>query len=172
MNAHVERLLARVASQSTGNDVTAVERERLFHIAQFVTSEKLIPSAEDVKCHFVMFGCSATKATALTDQFTEFCEVIESQRAPQLPARVEALLVDLATTCAKVALQQEDWQKLYEVCLQAHRHGGIPDLPTFKAYLIANGCSKAKAGFLGRQFGHLTEILRLYDAGGGKTGKL
>ena len=77
--------------------------------------------------------------------------------------RTRALLDDLATTCAKVTLRQEDWQKLYRVCLYAHAQGGLPDLRTIKAYLVGKGCSKSKAGFLGRQFEHLTQILQLHD---------
>ncbi len=74
---------------------------------------------------------------------------------------VERLLHQLATTCARVPLRQEDWQKLYAVCLYSHAHGGMPDLRTIKGYLISKGCSKSKAGFLGRQFEHLTAILKL-----------
>ena len=80
-----------------------------------------------------------------------------------MTAEAEALLDHLATTCAKVALRPEDWRKLYAVCLHSHAHGGVPDLQTVKAYLITKGCSKPKAGFLGRQFQHLTEILKLHE---------
>jgi hypothetical protein len=80
-----------------------------------------------------------------------------------MDTHVKGLLDQLATTCTKVSLCHDDWQKLYAVCLHVHWHGGVPDLRMIKAYLITKGCSKAKAGFLGRQFEHLTEILKLHD---------
>ena len=80
MDAHVERLLARVAAEDTGQDFNADDWERLYHIAAFACSENVVPSPEEVKTRLVMFGCSFQKAKVLSQQFTHLCEVLRRDR--------------------------------------------------------------------------------------------
>lgn len=80
-----------------------------------------------------------------------------------MDTRLAELLDDLVTSCETVSLREEDWQKVYAVSLCAHAQGGVPDIQRMKWYLISKGCSKQKAGFLGRQFQNLCTVLRMYD---------
>jgi hypothetical protein len=78
MDEHVERLLARVAADDSGEDFNAEAWERLYHIAAFASSQDVIPSQEEVKTHLLMFGCSLEKATVLSQQFSHLCAILKS----------------------------------------------------------------------------------------------
>ncbi len=83
MDAQVERLLARVAAEDSGNDFNADDWERLYHIAAFACSENVIPSQAEVKTRLVMFGCAVQKATVLSQQFVHLCEVFKPNNSHQ-----------------------------------------------------------------------------------------
>ena len=78
MDAHVERLLARVAAEDLGEDFTARNRERLYNIAAFACSQNVVPSQEEVKTTLLTFGCSLEKAITLSQQFNDLCTIIKS----------------------------------------------------------------------------------------------
>ena len=78
MDAHVERLLARVAAEDSGEDFTARNRERLYHIAAFACSQNVVPTQEEVTATLLTFGCSLKKATTLSQQFSHLCGIIQS----------------------------------------------------------------------------------------------
>ncbi len=77
-------------------------------------------------------------------------------------SQVAAVLGNLAKVCQTASLNQHDWEKLYEVALCVHAHGGA-DPGTIKRYLMEQGCSIQKAGFLSRQVLHLCTVLEMYD---------
>ena len=76
----------------------------------------------------------------------------------------QALLIELATLCRTVFLGQNEWQRLYEIALCLHTHGGMPEHGVIKRYLLEHGCSLQKAGFLSRQIVHLCTVLQMHDA--------
>ena len=78
MDAHVERLLSHVAAEDLGDDLTAGNRERLYHIAAFACSQNVVPTQEEVTTTLLTFGCSLKKATTLSQQFNDFCGIIQS----------------------------------------------------------------------------------------------
>jgi hypothetical protein len=77
-------------------------------------------------------------------------------------SQVAAVLEHLAKACQTVALNQNDWEQLYEVALLVHAHAGV-DSKAIKRYLMDQGCSIQKAGFLSRQVLHLCTVLKMYD---------
>jgi hypothetical protein len=78
MDEHVERLLARVAADDSGDDFNADDWERLYHIAAFASAQNVVPTQEEVKTHLVLFGCPFEKATVLSKQFSHLCMLLES----------------------------------------------------------------------------------------------
>ena len=76
---------------------------------------------------------------------------------------VEALIEDLAQLCQTVLLGDQEWQRLYEIALCLHAHGGLSETRTVKRFLLDHGCSLQKAGFLSRQILHLCRVLGMYD---------
>lgn len=77
-------------------------------------------------------------------------------------SQVAAVLEHLVKVCQTVTLNQNDWEQLYEVALCIHAHDGV-DPVTIKRYLMEQGCSLQKAGFLSRQVLHLCTVLDMYD---------
>ena len=78
MDAHVERLLARVAADELIEDFNARDWERLYHIAMFDRSQDVVPSQGEVKTQLLLFGCSYERATILSQQFSHLCSIIQS----------------------------------------------------------------------------------------------
>lgn len=83
-------------------------------------------------------------------------------------SRLAVLLENLANVCKTVALESNDWKQLYEVALCVHANAGM-DSKTIKRYLMEQGCSVQKAGFLSRQVQHLCTVLEMYDERRSKT---
>ena len=78
MDAHVERLLARVAADKLIEDFNARDWERLYHIAIFARSQDVVPSQGEVKTQLLLFGCSYERATILSAQFSHLCAIMKS----------------------------------------------------------------------------------------------
>jgi hypothetical protein len=76
---------------------------------------------------------------------------------------VTKLLTGFAHVCTTATLEPDDWQRLYEVVLDAHERRVVPAPHIVKDFMIAQGCSHQKAGFLSNQYEHFCNILRLYD---------
>ena len=73
------------------------------------------------------------------------------------------LLTAFAHVCTTGTLEPDDWQRLYEVVLDAHERRVVPAPHLVKEFMIAQGCSSQKAGFLSNQYEHFSNLLRLYD---------
>ena len=73
MDAHVERLLARVAADCAGDRSNNEELERMYEVALYAHTHDAVPSIVEVKTFLVTFGCSLQKATALSDWFSDLC---------------------------------------------------------------------------------------------------
>jgi hypothetical protein len=78
-------------------------------------------------------------------------------------AEVEAQLKVLANLCPTVFLEDKEWETLYRVSLTIHTHGGLQDHQIVNRFLLDQGCSLHKAGFLSRQVLHLCTVLQKYD---------
>jgi hypothetical protein len=76
---------------------------------------------------------------------------------------VEHMLIGLADICPRLTAGAEDWQRLYELTLYAHRNGLKIHHRTIRDYLVKHGCSVQKATWLGTQFRYFTELLTLYE---------
>jgi hypothetical protein len=76
---------------------------------------------------------------------------------------IKMLLQELARTCPATELQQEDWQRMYEICLYAHVNAMVLTPRMVRVFLHEHGCSVQKAAFLSHQVEHLSTILTLYD---------
>jgi hypothetical protein len=86
-------------------------------------------------------------------------------------AQVEAQLKVVANLCPTVFLEDKEWETLYRVSLTIHTHGGLQDHKVVKRFLLDNGCSLQKAGFLSRQILHLCTVLKMYDEQRNQLGK-
>ena len=78
MDAHVERLLARVAAEESSEEFNARDWERLYHIALFAHSQHVIPSQVEVETLLRLFRCSLERATILSQQFSHLCAILQS----------------------------------------------------------------------------------------------
>ena len=76
---------------------------------------------------------------------------------------LEILLHEFRRVCPEAPLKQDDWKGLYEICLYAHARDVAPPASTFRDYLVTQGCSLQKASFLSHHYGHLINILKLWD---------
>ena len=79
-----------------------------------------------------------------------------------MDGHLQALLRDFSKVCTHESMQEDDWQRLYQISLYAYAVG-TPPASTIKAFLVKNGCSMQKANFVSHQYHHLTTILRLHD---------
>jgi hypothetical protein len=72
-------------------------------------------------------------------------------------------LKELAMLCQTVFLGDNEWQRLCEIAVCIHTHGGLQDHKIIKRFLMEHGCSLQKAAFLSRQLLHLCTVLRMYE---------
>ena len=79
-----------------------------------------------------------------------------------MQSQVMSVLGKLSNVCQSESLNQSDWEQLYEVALCVHAHGPVKP-EAIKSYLIKQGCSIQKAGFVSRQVLHLCTVLEMYD---------
>jgi len=73
------------------------------------------------------------------------------------------LLEIVANVCAKSTMRPIDWQHLYAFTLYVHGKGLTVHAPIVREALIAQGCSRQKAGWLSTQYHHFAGLLALYD---------
>ncbi len=76
---------------------------------------------------------------------------------------VQKALKELALLCNTAFLGEREWQRLCDIAVCMHRHGGLQDHKVVKRFLLDHGCSLQKAGFLSRQILHLCTVLKMYD---------
>ena len=83
----------------------------------------------------------------------------------------EKRLKELAMLCQTVILGDYEWQRLCEIAVCIHSHGGLQDHKVVKRVLMEHGCSLQKAAFLSRQVLHLCTVLQMYDDQRNKSAK-
>ena len=80
-----------------------------------------------------------------------------------MDTHLETLLHAFSRLSPEESMQQDDWQRLYQICLDAHHLAECPPPWAIRDYYGTKGCSLQKANFLSHQYNHLTTILKLYD---------
>jgi hypothetical protein len=80
-----------------------------------------------------------------------------------MDGHLQMLLRDFSSLWPQESMQEDDWQRLYQICLYAHQVGDVPPPWTVRDYLVTKGCSLQKANLASQHYGHLTMILKLHD---------
>ena len=90
-------------------------------------------------------------------------QLAASGDAAYMDGHLQLLLRDFSSLCREESMQEDDWQRLYQICLCAHQVADVPPPWAIRDYLVTKGCSLQKASFLSHQYQHLTTVLKLYD---------